>query len=397
MTATRSLIRRDRLGHRARGPIALFIPSLHGGGAERVMVSLANGFARRGLETHLVLVKDEGVYRSAVDAAVRVIDLKGSRALSSVFALAHYLKREQPRAVLSAMNYVNVVAVWARILARSHCRLVISEHANLSQALADTTGAIAQALPWMMKQSYPRADAIVTVSDGVADDLSARLGLARSTIVTRHNPIETIELLKKSTEPLDHPWFAPGEPPVVLGVGRLSKEKDFATLIKAFHHVRASRNARLVILGEGAERPALEALRNASAHRDDILLAGFQANPYNWMRAASVFALSSRWEGFGNVLVEAMACGTPVVSTRCPSGPEEILSQGAWGRLTPVGDAGALAAAIDATLSDTNRPDVRTRSQDFSVAHAVDAYLDVLDPGAAEGTPTAAPTGFTPS
>lgn len=384
------LSRRDRA---AAGPIALFIPSLHGGGAERVMVSLANGFARKGLDVDLVLVKNEGVYRSAVDDAVRVVDLNGTRTLSSVFALARYLKREQPRAVLSAMNYVNVVAVWARALARSDARLVISEHANLSQALADTAGAITKFLPWMMKRSYARADAIVTVSDGVADDLGARLGLARSRIVTCHNPIETVELLHKSAEPLDHPWFAAGEPPVILGAGRLGKEKDFATLIKAFDHLRSSRNARLVILGEGAERPALEALRDVSVYRNDILLAGFQANPYNWMRAASVFVLSSRWEGFGNVLVEAMACGTPVISTRCPSGPEEILAQGKWGRMTPVGDARALAAAMDATLSDSTRPDVQARAQDFSVARAVDAYLNVLDPEAPADIPTAAPAG----
>jgi glycosyltransferase involved in cell wall biosynthesis len=371
-----------------RPPIALFIPSLHGGGAERVMVSLANGFARRGLRVDLVLVKDEGVYRSAVDGAVRVIDLNRSRTLGSVFALARYLKRERPRAVLSAMNYVNIVAIWARVLSRADCRLVISDHANLSQALVDAPGTIKKALPWLMKRSYPRADAIVTVSDGVADDLSTTLGLARSRIVTRHNPIETIELLRKREETLDHPWCAPGQPPVILGAGRLSKEKDFATLIKAFEHLRASRNARLIILGEGAERRALEALRESSAHRGDILLAGYQANPYNWMRAASIFVLSSRWEGFGNVLVEAMACGTSVISTRCPSGPEEILAQGKWGRLTPVGDARAMAAAIEATLDDAARPDVQTRSQDFSVARAVDAYLDVLVPNVPTGVPT---------
>lgn len=399
----------------ATGRIALFIPSLHGGGAERVMVSLANGFARKGIQVDLVLVKNAGVYRSAVDDAVRVIDLKGSRTLGSVLALARYLRREQPRAMLSAMNYVNVVAIWARILCRSDCRLVISEHANLSQALADTAGPITKLLPWMMKHAYPRADAIVTVSDGVADDLSATLGLPRSRIVTRHNPIETIELLQKSTETLDHPWLKPGQPPVILGAGRLSKEKDFATLIKAFDHVRRSRHARLIILGEGAERSALETLRDASAYRNDILLAGFQANPYNWMRAASVFVLSSRWEGFGNVLVEAMACGTPVVSTRCPSGPEEILEQGKWGRLTHVGDAPALAAAIEATLSDEDRPstarpsearpnaarpsaarpDVQRRSQDFNVGRAVDAYLDVLLPGALPGMPAGTPTDVT--
>ncbi|RTZ42336.1 glycosyltransferase [Candidimonas sp. SYP-B2681] len=362
------------------GRLALFIPSLNGGGAERVMVSLANGFARRGINVDLVLVRDIGVYRAEVAPEVRVVDLKGKRALTSLFSLANYLRREKPAAMLSAMNYVNVVAVWARFVSASPTRLVLSEHANLSQAVADTKGMVSKVLPWLMKVSYSRADAIVAVSDGVADDLSRTLGYSRTAVETRHNPIETVELALKSLDPLNHPWFASGEPPVIIGVGRLSKEKDFPTLIKAFGHLRRSTNARLVILGEGGERPFVESHKDASEFKDDILLAGFQGNPYNWMRGASVFVLSSRWEGFGNVLVEAMACGTPVVSTHCPSGPDEILEQGKWGRLAPVGDAIALADAIRQTLADKTPPDVKKRADAFSVDHAIDGYLNVLDP-----------------
>lgn len=362
------------------GKIALFIPSLHGGGAERVMVSLANGLARRGIAVDLVLVKDAGVYRSQVDARVRVVDLKGRRALTSLFALASYLRREKPDAMLSAMNYVNVVAVWSRLLSGSKTRLVLSEHANLSQALADTKGWVAKVLPRLMKATYGRADAIVAVSDGVAADLAATLGYPRNAISTRHNPIETIELADKSRETPDHPWFGSGEPPVIIGVGRLSKEKDFPTLIEAFNQLRKALPVRLAILGEGGERPALESLISASPYKNDILLAGFKANPYSWMHRAAVFVLSSRWEGFGNVLVEAMACGTPVVSTACPSGPQEILEHGKWGRLVPVGNAQALADALRLTLADPSPPDVRKRAEAFSVAHAVDAYLNVLDP-----------------
>ncbi len=368
------------IARRAPGRIALFIPSLNGGGAERVMVSLANGIAMRGIDVDLVLVRDTGVYRSEVAPEVRVVDLKGKRALTSLFSLANYLRRERPTAMLSAMNYVNVVAVWARLISGSSTRLVLSEHANLSQAVADTKGLVSKVLPWLMKVSYSRADAIVAVSDGVADDLSQTLGYSRAAVETRHNPIETIALALKSQKPLDHPWFASGEAPVIIGAGRLSKEKDFPTLIKAFNHLRRSTNARLVILGEGSERSFLESLIDASEFKDDILLAGFQENPYNWMRAASVFVLSSRWEGFGNVLVEAMACGTPVVSTHCPSGPDEILEQGKWGRLAPVGDVIALSEAIGLSLVDKAPPDVKKRAEAFSVDHAVDGYLNVLDP-----------------
>ncbi|MYN11829.1 glycosyltransferase [Pusillimonas sp. TS35] len=361
--------------------IALFIPSLNGGGAERVMVSLANGLAARGLPVDLVLRTNEGIYRSQVDARVNVIVLSARRTLGTVFALARYLRTRHPRVMLSAMNYVNVVAVWARALSGASTRLVLSDHANLSQAMADAGGPVARVLPGIMRLSYPRADAVVAVSNGVADDLARRIGYPRDRIATCHNPIETVALVKQSGEPLSHPWFTPGGPPLIVGAGRLSPEKDFGTLIQAFNLVREGRPARLAILGEGTERPALEALVQSSPYRDDILLAGFQANPYNWMRAASVFVLSSRWEGFGNVLVEAMACGTPVISTACPSGPEEILGHGKWGRLVPVGDAPALADAVRDTLGATRADfDVQRRAQDFSVDKAVDAYLAVLDP-----------------
>ena len=342
------------------------------------MVSLANGLVKDGWGVDLVLIKDAGVYRAQVDAKVRVVDLKGKRVLTSIFALAAYLRREKPQVMLSAMSYVNVVAVWARTLSGAKTRLVVSEHANLSQTVGDTKGLAVKVLPWLMKHSYPKADAVVTVSDGVAHDLAKTLSYPRERIVTCHNPIEVVDLVVQSREPLDHPWFAPQQAPVVLGAGRLSPEKDFPTLIKAFNLLRRSRVARLVIIGEGAERATLQSLIDASPYKDDILLAGFQGNPYNWMRAASIFVLSSRWEGFGNVLVEAMACGTPVVSTACPSGPEEILENGQWGQLVPVGDADAMAAAMQTALQGGHDVDASARAQAFSVENAVAAYLNVL-------------------
>ena len=363
--------------------LAFFIPSLNGGGAERVIVSLANGFAARGFNVDLVLVRNTGVYRSEVSERVRIVDLHGRRTLGSIIPLTRYLARNRPRTLISAMNYANVVAILARLLARVDTRLVVTEHANLSQAMADARPAVSQLLPRLMRASYRKAHAIVAVSDGVADDLSATLGLARQSILTCHNPIETAELRQKSLQTLNHPWAQSDALPLIVAAGRLSKEKDFATLIRAFECLRPSTPSRLVILGEGGERSALEDQICQSPFKDDILLAGFQPNPYNWMRAASVFVLSSRWEGFGNVLVEAMACGTPVVSTACPSGPEEILEHGKWGRLSPVGDPRALAEALRETLSDTTHPDVRLRAEAFGIVPAVDAYLEVLRPNPA--------------
>lgn len=358
--------------------LSLFIPSLNGGGAERVMVSLANGLVRRGIDTDLVLLKSRGVYRSQVDERVRVVDLNQRRTLTSLWALSRYLRREQPDALLSAMNYVNVVAVMARGLSGARTRLFLSEHAHLSRAMDDCGRLLAAGLPRAMKLSYRRADGVIAVSGGVADDLAVRLAYPRERITVCHNPIETLELIEKSREPLEHPWFAPGQPPVVIGVGRLSKEKDFPTLIAAFNRLRHDCAARLVILGQGPEAGTLAELVAQSPYSQDILLPGFQTNPYNWMRGAAVFALSSRREGFGNVLVEALACGTPVVSTDCPSGPAEILGHGQWGRLVPVGDAAAMARALKETLEAGQHADGTTRAADFSVDTALDGYLDVL-------------------
>ncbi|MDS1140062.1 glycosyltransferase [Pusillimonas sp. SM2304] len=364
------------------GRIALFIPSLHGGGAERVMVSLANGLAAQGLKVDLVLARQAGVYLADVSPGVRIVNLNVPRTLQTLRPLARYLRQERPATLISAMNYVNVMASWACRIANVPTRLVLTEHANLSQLLSDSSRSMALCLPWLMRPAYARADAIIAVSDGVAQDLAKTLGYAAQRIHTRHNPIDTVALAAKSTEALNHPWFAPGAPPVIMAAGRLSPEKDFPTLIRAFALLRSQRPARLAILGEGGERQALQAQIDQLDCKDDILLAGFQANPYTWMSRAGVFVLSSRWEGFGNVLVEAMACGTPVVSTACPSGPEEILGQGRWGRLVPVGDAAALAQAIDQTLSDPHPPDVRLRAQDFSVDRVVQTYLPLLLPRA---------------
>src|SRR5690606_26042131 len=300
----------------------------NGGGAERVMVSLVNGLASRNLDVDLVLAREAGVYLNDVSRQVRIVGLDANRALGAMWPLARYLRSERPATLVSAMNYVNVIAHWARRLSGASTRVVFTEHANLSQLLAASQPLMAWSLPKLMRPAYASAHSIIAVSAGVADDLAHTLRIDRSLVHTRHNPIETAALAAKAREPLDHPWFAPEEPPVIIAAGRLSPEKDFPTLIRAFSLLRRRRPARLAILGEGGQRAELQAQIDALEHGRDVLLAGFQTNPYAWMGRAAVFVLSSRWEGFGNVLVEAMACGTPVVSTACPSGPEEILEGG---------------------------------------------------------------------
>jgi len=357
--------------------IALFLPSLHGGGAERVMVNLARGFVDKGLQVDLLLAKAEGPYLSEVPPTVRLIDLGSKRVLYSLPGLVRYLRGERPRALLSAMDHANVVALWAKKLARIPTRVVVSVHSTPSVATKRAKTMRGRMVPVLIQRFYPWADVIVAVSEGVAKDLVELTGLPEEKIHVIYNPVITPELFAKAEEPLDHPWFCPREPPVVLGVGRLTEAKNFSTLIMAFALVRQKRPARLMILGEGEERPKLEALVRELDLQDDVSLPGFANNPYKYIKRAALFILSSRWEGLPTVLIEALALGTPVVSTDCPSGPTEILENGKWGKLVPVEDIQALARAMSEALAKPERPTPKAWER-FALETAFRQYEGVL-------------------
>jgi len=361
--------------------IAIFLPSLRGGGAEKVMVTLAQGFCNHGLKVDLVLARAEGAYLNEVPQKVRIIDLNVSRVLFSLPGLVGYLRSERPAAILTAMDHANVVALLARRLSGVAVRTIASVHNNLSNTVANASSLKSRISRYWIRPFYPWADAVVAVSQGVAKDLVSLIGLPSEKVKIIYNPVVTPELFSNASKSLNHPWFYPGEPPVVLGVGRLTDQKDFQTLIHAFAYVRERRPARLMILGEGENRSTLEALVNALVLDNDVALPGFVDNPYSYMRAAALFVLSSRWEGFGNVLAEAMACGAPVVSTDCPSGPAEILEDGRWGALVPVGNVCAMAEAISFQL-DSECPEGMKESvlERFDVNRIVNQYLDVLLP-----------------
>ena len=361
--------------------ISVFLPALEGGGAERAMLHLAEGLADRGFKIDLVLAETKGAYLDTVPATIRIVDLKARSPLlvSKTLALRRYLQQEQPAVLLSALDILSS-ATWAQRLAGASTRIVMCVQTNLSQQFRDhQPNTIGRIRPKLVRLFYPWADAIVAASRGVADDVARLTGIPAQMIQVIYNPVVTPAVLAKMQEPVDHPWFAAGEPPVILGVGRLVSQKDFPTLVEAFAIVRRQRSARLMILGEGEDRAKLEAQIQTLGLQDDVALPGFAENPYTYMAHASVFALSSIFEGFGNVVAEAMAAGTTIVSTDCPSGPAEILDGGKYGTLVPMRDAAALAEGLLGALQAPIAPDVlRQRAQEFSVDRVVDQYVEVL-------------------
>jgi glycosyltransferase involved in cell wall biosynthesis len=358
--------------------IAVFLPTLEGGGAEKVMVNLINGFCGRGYDVDVVLAQARGAYLAQLPPQARIVDLQVTRVLYALKPLVKYLRSARPVAMISAMDHCNVIALLAKRLAGTATRMVISVHSNFTMNNAKSGSVVASLARFWVRPFYHRADRIVAVSTGVADDLCASLSLPRQQVQVIHNPVVTPELYRLAAEPVDHPWFGCADVPVILGVGRLNSAKAFDTLIRAFSLIRQQIPARLLILGEGEDRASLESLVQQLGLQQDVQLPGFVANPFAYMRVCSLFVLSSRWEGFGNVLAEALACGARVISTDCPSGPAEILANGRFGRLVPVDDAAALADGVITSLRSGERIDAAAASERFVEEKIVDRYLEVL-------------------
>jgi glycosyltransferase involved in cell wall biosynthesis len=361
------------------GPIAFYLASLRGGGAERVILNLVQGMTERGLRVDLALSAAKGAYLEQVPPGVRVVDLGARRLSRSILPLARYLRRERPRVLISSVSHANVAALWAARLAGRSTPVVVTVHNTLSRSTQQQGWLASRLWPYLVRTFYPWAACVVAVSRGAADDLVRTSGVPRERVHVVYNPVITPTILSLARQLPDHPWFAPGEPPVILGAGRLTPQKSFPTLIRAFADVRRQRPARLMILGEGPDRPALEALTHDLGLTQDVALPGFRDNPLAFMARAGVFVLSSAWEGLPTVLIEALAAGTAVVATDCPSGPREILQDGRFGALVPVGDATALAKAVLAALARPPAPLAEEALARFTRDAAVDHYLRLIE------------------
>ncbi|MES1956379.1 group 1 glycosyl transferase [Salinisphaera hydrothermalis EPR70] len=383
------------------------------GGAERVTLFLIEAFIAKGYLVDLVLHEKTGPYISRVPEQVRIIVLSSSNAIitrchmlyaflkdRSMFwpsltvrhkhftklrylpSFTRYLKENQPDVCIAILWPFGLTAICARALARVNTRIIATFHSAFSvqssrhRSMRSQRSKRWQCFRGYCAKVYLRADALVAVSLGVADDLATTLKIPRDRVEVIYNPVISNNNMAQAKEPLSHLWFKPDAPPVIVAVGKLSVQKGFDTLLKAFARVYSKKNVRLVILGEGQERQNLEALRHDLGLDDVVDLPGWVDNPSAFMYRADMFVLSSRWEGLGNVLIEAMACGCPVVATDCPHGPAEILANGRYGKLVlGLEDPALLADAISETLSAVRNPAILTDGiTRFTVEQATETY-----------------------
>ncbi len=347
-----------------------------------------------GLRVDLVLGSSRGhLYQEAVQQ-VRVIDLHGTpksmpevpgthyaAIVAALPGLIRYMKSEAPDVVLAVKDHANLAALWARHLAGSSTRTVLTVHGLLSNRTPSPTTLGLRLLPRLVRRFYRRADAVVAVSAAVAQDLALVTGIPRDHIHVIYNPVITEDLIRMSTEATDHPWLADRRVPVLASAGRLSREKDFPTLIASFALVRERLPAKLIILGDGRERSRLQRLISTLRLEEDVVIQGFVSNPYPFISRAAGVVLTSRSEGLPTVLIEALGLGTPVVATDV-GGVREILKDEQWGRIVPVGDKRAIAGALHDLLVSKRRI-TQTEELDawldrFTVRRATDEYLKVL-------------------
>ena len=414
----------------ATRPLAFYIHSVSSGlGAEKVVLNVASGLAARGREIDLLIEAPDSDLGARLPAGVNLVDL-GKAApphataallrLASLLvnlprrtrpdpcgrapfrialarflfkrrpplhALRRYLSSRRPEAIVSFLNYPNIALLLAAQLGKGDTRVYVNVRNHISSSVAGAKSRRMTEMPVLMRNLFSLADGIIAVSDGVSADIARLTDTPPARVTTIFNPVYRPQMLELANAPAPHPWLQPGAPPVVLGAGKMKPQKDFATLLKAFARLRRTRPAKLIILGDGEGKEDLEALAETLGIRTDVDFPGYVANPYVYFRHASVFVLSSAWEGLPNVLIEAMACGCPVVSTDCPSGPSEILDGGRFGRLVPVGDDAAWAQAIEATLDQGDAPAAPgEHARCFNFDSVVERYDRLLSGQATAGT-----------
>ena len=362
--------------------VAFFTPAPDFGGAQRVTVNIANSLAARGHDVDLVAGQLEGEFVSLIDGAVDTVelglpDVPAAGILAAVPRLVSYLDEARPDVLFASRTHTNLAAVAAGQLTAAAVHVAITEHSPFTHQLTRKDRVTAA----LAARVYPYADDVIGVSEGVAETVVEHTGLDPDGATVLNNPIDIGDIRSGADEPVDHEWLDDPELEPIVAVGRLKASKDFGTLLRAFAAVHERRPAtRLVIVGKGTARDRLETLARDLGVADSVAFTGYTDNPYAYMSRASVFAMPSKVEGLPTVLIEALACGCTIVSTDCQYGPREILEDGRYGRLTPVGDAERMAETIYDALDDPTPPErSRERAQHFSMAAGADRYESYID------------------
>jgi glycosyltransferase involved in cell wall biosynthesis len=359
--------------------LAVLISFSGAGGVERMVMNLIREFSKRDLQIDLLAIRSDSAHLDDIPNKIRIIPLRARHALTAVPELIGYLRREKPTAMLVAKDRAGRAALLARKFSGSTTRIAIRLGTNLSTALEDKSSLQRWLRTAPMRSLYCMAEQIIAVSQGVAEDTRKITGLPMSRITVIRNPVITQRLKEQAQQPVPHSWLEDHSIPVIMGAGRLTRQKDFHTLVRAFALLRQQQPARLIILGEGKDRNSLQQLATALQVEKDFLLPGFQKNLYAWLSRSRLFVLSSLWEGSPNVLTEALALGIPSVATRCPSGPDEILQNGRIGILVEMGNAESLAAAMLATLNNPHPADfLQAAVAEYNAATSASRYLQIL-------------------
>ena len=367
-----------------RKKILFVIPSLAGGGAERLLVLLAKYLDRNRFRLVFVVFNTENAHQPDWSSDAPVICLNKKNRFDFfylIWSFSRIIKQEEPSLIFSFLTYTNYLTVLARDLANSRIPLFLSEHSNLKWSLKNQKFKGIKKI--LIRSLYPKATGIISVSKGVKENLITGYKVPENKCFVIYNMVDIERIRKVANEEISHPWFKENIP-IIIACGRLTAPKNYPLLLEAMSLILKKNNARLLILGEGEERSRLEKYARELGISRNIAFLGFRTNPFKYISRAKVFVLSSLWEGFGDVIIEAMACGVPVISTRCPSGPDEIITNGINGLLVPVGDVDALAEAIlrllkDEVLRRRLAEAGRRRAEDFRVEKMVVEYERVFE------------------
>jgi len=361
--------------------IAFFSYDMRVGGAEKMILTLLPWFINAGYSIDLVLVKKTGAFLTDIDPRVNLISLKKEHVGQSLFPLLKYFKKSKPDVFISNLTHLNIVTIIAKFFSGTRSKIIITEHSSITTNNLQKGGKEG-ILVFLARFLYPLADKTVVVSEGAAQNLIEAIKINPNKVQSIYNPIDMDRIRILSGEKIDEFWLTEKSIPVLIAIGRLEQEKNFSFLLNVFQTLIKKRKARLLILGEGSEREALEKQIKVYGIQNEVKLPGIKTNPYPYISNADILVCTSKYEGFNITLAESLACGTPVISMNCPYGPAEILDNGTYGQLISPGDqdgmVNAIIAAIDHPESLPSKEKLMERAKRFSAEKIFSEYQELF-------------------